>query len=96
MQDTWEKAPDENPTPDHEADAFISEVGNGYMVSVGSLRLATSFAERQSAEAALWDWTERAGVYPETWYVNERGNTELLIRGESRDEPYIFGNLGYV
>jgi hypothetical protein len=90
----WETNPDENPRPD-ENDAFISDVPNGYVVSVEGEKLAM-LTEREDAERLLWDWTERNGYYPETWYVNERGNTELLIRTDSRDEPYQFGNLGYV
>ena len=90
----WNDSPDEDVTPD-ENDAFISQVRDGYSVSIEQKYLAT-IESQDKAEAFLWDWTEAAGFYPETWLVNERGNTELLIRGESRDEPYIFGNLGYV
>lgn len=83
------------PRPNEDADAFISEVRGGYSVSVEGSFLG-SFDSFELACGVLWQWTEGHGFYPETWFVNERGNTELLSRTDNPHEPYSHAGVGYV
>lgn len=85
------------PIPNFEIDAFISPIdhGRGYAVTVEERHL-DSFEDREQAESFLWQWTEDHGFFPETWLVNERGNTELLVRTDNPEKPYTWGDVGYV
>jgi hypothetical protein len=82
------------PRPDNESDAFIAETRDGYSVSVERTHIGTE-ATQEGAEALLWFWTREHDYHPETWLVNERGNTTLLERNESPDF-YKTTDIGYV
>jgi hypothetical protein len=82
--------------PDFEADAFISEPSQGEVRVTIEGSHAGSFEDCESAERFLWQWTEGHSFYPETWFVNERGNTTLLVRTDNPNEPYTYSDVSYV
>ena len=83
------------PKPNAEGDAFISESRDGYSITVEGSHLAT-WPSIDAAMDYLWQWAEGAGFYPETWFVNERGNTTLLVRTDNPEEPFTYSEIGYV
>lgn len=84
------------PLPNHETDAFIAESRDGYSVTVEQVTIASGFDTERRAMFHLWQWTEEHGFYPETWIVNERGNTTLLVRTDNPNDPYTYSDIGYV
>jgi hypothetical protein len=82
--------------PDDDLDAFIHPVNHpnyGYGVTVEGTLIGT-YSTQDEAESALWHWTHDNGYYPETWFVNERGNTTLLARNDSGG--YDVTDISYV
>jgi len=82
--------------PNEEADAFISEGRDGYSVTVEQVTIARGFDTERRAMFHLWQWCEEHSYWPETWSVNERGNTTLLVRTDNPNDPYTYSDISYV
>lgn len=86
----------DKPTPDFEADAFITEERRGYHISIEGGFVQKHARTFEEATAQLRAWTETSGYFPNVWAVNERGNTTLLERTDDPANPYTATDISYV
>lgn len=84
-----------SPLPDNETDAFIVETRDGFSVSCEQSHLGT-FEDINAAYAFFASWQDDHSYFPNAWSVNERGNSELLVRDPANPSTFKHEGTGYV